>query len=166
MELVRKYVWVSVGAIVIGAGFFFFYTRFYRDIKTLTDFSIAYEKFDKAIADFAVAMSTGNSNPSSVAEESGRNAEMTLTILQKQANERISSLIRNDAEFMRTTLEISVLARKEYEVVKAYNAALKDSSDGDGVSGLNVVNELKNKRQAAYVHFQELVKVTKGKGHL
>lgn len=166
MDLVRKYIWVLVGALVVGAGFFFFYTRFYRDVKTLTDFSLAYEKFQIAITDFTETVRAYNSEKGTITKESVRNVEVSLAILQKQASKKISSLIRNDAEFMRTTLEIAAIARKEYEALTACYVAVRYPVGEDKINGLKEVDSLKRKRQEAYIHFQELVVVTKGKGHL
>ena len=89
MELLRKYLWVLVGAVVVGAGFYFFYIRFYRDVKTLTDFSFTYEKYDEAITDFTAIVRADHSEKGAVTKELVRNVEVSLAILQKQASNQI-----------------------------------------------------------------------------
>ena len=84
-----------------------------------------------------------------------------LAELNTKASERISSLIKNDAEFMRTKLEIANFSGKELDALSAYKRAMRDKRDAERERLAKEFINLKNKRTTAYAGFQELVELTK-----
>jgi len=61
----RKVFWLSIVLFIlilvaIVGVFFYFYCMYHNDVKALSDFSLSYEKFDKAISDFSVPVFASN----------------------------------------------------------------------------------------------------------
>jgi len=117
---------VVVSALVVTVGVAFLAYRMYRhDMVTLETFAASYERFNTAIA-------KGNEGETKGA----------LARLHSIANERISSLTKNDRTAMRTMREIADIAQEECDA----HAAGKNSSP------------LTQKRKDAYVRFETLGK--------
>lgn len=161
MEIIKKYKWLVIFVLVVLAGIFFFFNRFHHDVKALTDFSASYEKFDKVISDFSVSVFESNLEGAPATDDLERKADGALVELNKKASERISSLIKNDAEFMSTELEIADFSGKEMDALSAYKRAIRDKRDAEVDRLAKEFIDLKNKRTNAYARFQELVELTK-----
>ena len=156
MGIIKKYKALIVLALIVVVGTFFFFYRFYHnDVKALTDFSVAYEKFDKAVSDFSTSVFASNPEGALAVDDLERKADEALVDLNIKASARISSLIKNDAELMRATHEIADLSGKELDALKAYKRAIADKNSGmDKLA--QAFGDLSNKRQVAYAHFREL----------
>ncbi len=142
--------------VLIGlAGMFFFFFYFgTHDSKALTEFSTAYQNYDRAFSGFSTAVFASNVQSTTAISELAQNADQRLVELDRRASARISSLTRHDAEIMTTTQEIADLSGKELEALKAYRNALVDhEADLEQLAG--ELDELTIKRQAAYARFQD-----------
>jgi hypothetical protein len=144
--MIKKYKVSSVFALVIVAGILFIFYRFHRhDTKALKDFVAAYEKFDKAIADFS----------SGETDDLESKAGEALVELNIKASVRLSSLVENDTELMSKKLEIADLSGKEMDHLRAYKRAIKSHNpDLDALAKES--GDLTSKRKAAFARFQEL----------
>ena len=77
MEIIKKYKWLLILVLVVLAGVFsFFYRFYYNDVKALTDFSVSYQKFDKAVSDFSISK---NDDSESKAEDSLKELNLDIT---------------------------------------------------------------------------------------
>ena len=106
MGTIKKYKWVIVLALVVvvlGVAFVVF--LFYRDFRTLSDFSAAYKRFDT---------------------EQGAD---TLADLNQKATARISSATQNDPELMSLMREIADLAGKELASLRIEAGLAKDQGN-------------------------------------
>jgi hypothetical protein len=155
MEIIKKYKWLIFFVLVMFAGIFAFYHLYHTDIKELADFSASYEKFDRAISDFSGRISGSSPEDRPTVDSYERKADEALVELKVKASARLSSLIKNDAELMSITLEISDLAGKELEALKAYRRAVSDK-DINADRQAKEFADLTNERQAAYPRFREL----------
>jgi myo-inositol-1-phosphate synthase len=146
MKIIKKYRALLIIALVVVAGIFFFFYRFYHnDVKALADFSVSYEKFDKAISDFSINKT----------DDLESKAGDTLIKLNVKATFRLSSLIKNDAKLMDQALEVADLSGKELESLRAYKRAIQSkNADLDGLA--KEYGDLTSKRKTAYARFQEL----------
>jgi hypothetical protein len=146
MKIIKKYRALLIIALVVVAGIFFFFYRFYHnDVKALADFSVSYEKFDKAISDFSINKT----------DDLESKAGDTLIKLNAKATFRLSSLIKNDAKLMDQALEVADLSGKELESLRAYKRAIQSkNADLDGLA--KEYGDLTSKRKTAYARFQEL----------
>jgi hypothetical protein len=156
MEIIKKSKWLIFFVLVVLAGFFaFFYHLYHSDIRKLADFAASYEKLDKAISGFPWRVSGSSfANMPAVDNWEGK-ADEALAELRAKASARLSSLIKNDAELMSITLEISDLAGKELETLKAYRRAVSDKDiNADRLAKESA--DLTDKRQTAHAHFREL----------
>ena len=146
IEIIKKYRALLIIAFVVAAGIFFFFYRFYHnDVKALTDFSVSYEKFDKAISDFSI----------NKIDDLESKAGDALIKLNAKATFRLSSLIKNDAKLMDQALEVADLSGKELESLRAYKRAIQSkNADLDGLA--KDYGDLTSKRKTAYARFQEL----------
>ncbi len=145
MEIVKKYKWLLIVVLVLLAGVFFFYRLYHNDVKALADFSVSYEKFDKAISYFSTG-STGDLESK---------AGDALAELNAKAVFRISSLIKNDAKLMDQAREVAALSAREFDSLKAYKAAIQ-SKNADSDRLAKEYGDLTDKRKTAYARFQEL----------
>lgn len=161
MEIIKKYKWLLIVVLVVLAGVFFFFNLFQHDVRAIKDFSVSYKKFDKAISDFSGYLFSSSLQGTSATDDLEYKAERTLVELSTKASAKISSLIKNDAEFMRTELEIADFSGKELDALSAYKRAIRDKRDTEWDRLAKEFNDLKNKRTTAYVRFQELVELTK-----
>jgi hypothetical protein len=161
MAIVKKYTWLVIVVLAVLTGIFYFFNRFYHDVKALTDFSYSYEKFDKAISYFSISVFALNFDSTLVTEDLERKANEALIELNIKASERISSLIKNDAEFMSSELEIADLSGKELTALGIYKRSIFYKRDAEMDNLAKEFRDLKNKRTTAYARFQELVKLTK-----
>ncbi len=153
----KKYTSLSVIALIIVAGifFFFFYNMGTKDAKVLEDFPVAYKNYDQAISDFYNAVQASNPENTSTTSNLEYKADETLIVLNTKASVRISSLTKNDADLMRVSLVITDLAGKELDTLKAYQSAVADKSN-DIDRFAKEFADLRNQRQAAYTHYLEL----------
>jgi len=149
-EIIKKYKWIPIIVLVVLAGVFFFFYRFYHnDVKALADFSASYEKFDKIISDFSITR-TGDLESK---------AGDALIELNTKATFRLSSLIKNDAELMDQAVEVADLSERELDSLRVYNGAIqRKNADLDGLA--KEYGNLNSKRKAAYVRFQKLAGLT------
>lgn len=146
MEIIKKYKWVIILALVVLGGVFFFFYRFYHnDVKALADFSASYEKFDKAISDYSI------SKTEDLESQAGR----ALLELKTKANFRLSSLIKNDAELMDQAHEVANLSGRELGSLRVYERAVQ-SKNADLDRLAKECGVLTGKRKAGYARFQEL----------
>jgi hypothetical protein len=157
MEMIYKYKALLVIALILVAGFFFLFFRFFQnDVMVLTGFSAAYTKFDQAISDFSTPVFTPNLSGAPATDDLERKADAALAELNTQASARISSLTKNDAELMGIMLQISDLSVKELDALKAYKKAAAGKNAGlDPLA--KTFGDLTNQRKTAYVRFQELL---------
>ncbi len=148
MEILKKFKWLIILALVVLAGVFSFFYRFYHnDVKALADFSTSYKKFDKAVSDFFIGETDG-------LESKADNALVELKT--KAVTFRLSSLIKNDAELMNKALEIAGFSGRELDNLRAYKRAIQsNNSDLEGLA--KEYGDLTGKRKTAYARFQELV---------
>ncbi|OGD17716.1 MAG: hypothetical protein A2V76_04425 [Candidatus Aminicenantes bacterium RBG_16_63_14] len=146
MGIIKKYKTLLIIVIVVAAGIFFFFYRFYHnDVKALVDFSVSYEKYDKAISDFS----------SNKTDDLESKADDALIELNAKSTFNLSSLIKNDAELMDQAFEVAELSGKELESLKAYKRAIQTkNADLDGSA--KEYGDLTGKRKSAYARFQEL----------
>lgn len=161
MGIVKKYLWLVIFVLLVLTGFFSFFIHFHHDVKAITDFSYSYDKFDKTISDFSMSVFASNLDSKPAIEDLERNANGALIELKIKASERISSLIKNDAEFMNTELEIADFSGKELAVLDSCKRARYDKRDAEVDKLAKEFSDLKNKRTTAYTRFQQLVKLTK-----
>ncbi len=143
-------------ALILLAGVFIFFIRLYnQDVKALSDFLAAYQKFDQAISDYSAAVFAPNKGNVSTADVLQQKADEALADLNAKASVRISSLIKNDAGLMRTALQIGELSGKEFDSLKACRSAAADKNAAlDRLAKEH--GDLTNQRQAAYNQFQKL----------
>ncbi len=134
---------------------FFLYHFGHGDSKALTEFSIAYQNFDKAISDLSTADFMAGFEDTPTTDELVLNADDSLKQLTLKASTRISSLTRHDAEIMSTTQEIADLSAKEFAALKAYRSAISSKSD-DQEKFSRELEDLQIRRRAAYTRFLEL----------
>ena len=146
MDIIKQYQWLLIVALVVLAGVFFFLNRLYRnDVQALTDFSAAYQKFDKTIADFSVSST----------DDLDSKTDEALVELTEKATVRLSSLIKNDAELMNQAREVADLSGRELASLKIYKGASRSkNADSDGLA--KEYGDLTSKRKAAYARFRQL----------
>jgi tRNA A37 N6-isopentenylltransferase MiaA len=143
----KKYKWLIILALLVLAGVFSFFYRFYhKDIKALADFSSSYEKFDKAISDYFIGET----------DDLESKADKALIELHTKAVAfRLSSLIKNDAELMNKALEIADFSGRELGSLRAHKRAIQSqNADLDALAKEH--GDLTGKRKTAYARFQEL----------
>ncbi len=144
--MIKKYrILLVLALVVLVGGFSFFYRMYQYDMKSLQDFVVSYQTFDRTIADFA---DDGTSDSESKASDA-------LTKLTAKAGVRISSLIRNDSLIPPATLQVADLAEKELESLKAYKNARQNKNTNVN-NLLTAFNDLMAERKAAYDSFQKL----------
>ena len=137
---VKKYRWTAALAVVLTVGVVFFFYRMYEhDMKTLTDFSVSYAQFDKAVS--------GSSLPE---------ADEAFVELNRSASVRISSLTKHDREAMDTMHEIADISEKELGTLHVYKKALEYKQTADASDLAKELRNLHDQRATAYAHFQEL----------
>jgi hypothetical protein len=156
MEIMKIYKALLVIALVSVIGICSLFYHFgHNDSKALTDFSIAYKNYDRAILDFSITVFASNPKGVPATDDLERNATGALVELNTKASARISSLTRNDAELMSITLEIAYLSGKELDTLKAYQRAV-DDKDIDLDKLAKEFGDLTIKRQTNFARFQEL----------
>ncbi len=146
--------WLIALLLVVFAGFFF-YRMYHRDVNALKGFSAAFERFDRAVSDLSANLLASSPAGTPATDDLERKAEAALAELKSKASVRISSLIKNDAEFMSLTREIADLSGKELDALKAYRRAAADKNSGSDRLAKEF-DDPRNKRQAACVRFLEL----------
>ena len=161
MEIVKKFKWLLLAGLVIAAGVFFLLNRFNRDVSAIHTFSASYEKFDKAVSDFSLSIFASIPEGGPSADDLEKQADGALVELNAKASPRISSLIKHDAEFMSTALEIVDISGKELDALRACKDAKRDKREGDADRLAREFSDLKIERTAAYARFQDLVELTK-----
>jgi len=122
-----------------------------RDVRALEAFLASCDSFDRAISDLAARP----------ADAPDRTAREALADLQAKASMRLSSLIRNDGEFMRLAREIAELSRKELESAEAYRKANLDRA-ADREARAGECRDLAAKRRAAWDRYRELAREGSG----
>jgi hypothetical protein len=152
----KKYIILLGMVLIVGANiFFFFYRMYHNDVKALEAFPAAYEKFDRAVSDYSTSVFAAKGAGAPAADDLERQADEALVDLNTKASARLSSLIKNDADLMRTTLEIADFSGKELEALKAYQGTAADKqADLDRFA--KEFGDFTNKRQSAYARFREL----------
>jgi hypothetical protein len=111
MGPLNKYKALLIIALILLAGIFFFFYRLYQnDVKALTNFLAAYQKFDQAVSNYSTAVFASNQDGASAADALEQKTDEALAELNTRASVRISSLIKNDGELMRAALEIEELS--------------------------------------------------------
>ena len=155
MEIIKKYKVVLVLALIVIVGVFsFFYRMHNKDVKALTEFLASYEKFDKAISDFAVPVFAANFDLNKTDDLESK-ASDALIELNTKAAFRLSSLIKNDSVIPPLALEITDFSGKELDNLRAYKKAVQSkNADLDGLA--KEYDELTSKRKTAYARFQGL----------
>ena len=109
VEIIKRYKLFLIIAFVALAGVFIIINRFNRDVEALTVFSASYEKFDKAISSFSESLFTSNPADTSVTDDLERRSYSAFADLKTKASEKISSLVKHDADFMSTNLQCQAL---------------------------------------------------------
>jgi hypothetical protein len=143
-----------IGLIVVSGVIFFSYRMYQADIDKLVSFETAYRLYDRNITDYSTQVLTANHKKKAVAAEE-KKAYESLAALRIAASVRISSLIKNDGEAMRSMQKISVISNKEFEVLEQYkNAATNENADLSELA--KSVRDLANQRQASFAYFMEL----------
>lgn len=133
----------AVTLLVFVGGFLFFYRLYRHDIQALTNFIVAYERFDRAIATY----------DASFVGEGASEARDALTALRGASVFRLSSLIKNEKELMSQALDIAAASEKEFDSLGAYKKAISD--DGTNVREFaKTYNDFMNKRKTAYATFR------------
>ena len=150
MKIIKKYKWLLIIVLVVLAVAFFFNQMYRNDIEKLTNFSVSYEKFDKAISDFS-----GNTS-----DDLGRYTEEALAELKTNASLKISSLIKNDGELMRAELEVADFSTRELASLKAYKEGIQSKRVDLGKLAKDYA-DIARERKAAYANFQELTAYSK-----
>ena len=154
---------VLIGFVLLVAAVvsFLFFHLYHRDVKTLRGLLESYKKFDNAISDFSISVFASIDGGASASGDSERRAAEAPADFDKKASVRISSLIRNDAELMSLSRQIAMLSRKEWDNLrKSKTAAAGNGGDWDGWA--RELSALRDKRQAAYSRFQELLGLKEG----
>jgi len=143
----KKYKWFIILALLVLAGVFSFFYRFYHNgVKALADFSASYEKFDKALVDFFIAET----------DDSESKADNALIELNTKAVAfRLSSLIKNDAELMNKALEIAAFSKRELDNLRAYKRAVQSKNADLDVLAIEY-GDVNGKRKTAFARFREL----------
>lgn len=149
MPTIKKYKMSLVSALVVILGIFFFFYRMYQnDMKALTDFSVSYQAFNTAIADFSMSKTAD-------AESKAQNAWEKL---DAKAHFQLSSLIKNDNVIPPLALQIASLSRQELEKLRLYEIAIQNkNANADTLA--KIYADLTNQRKAAYTHFEELAEL-------
>jgi hypothetical protein len=152
----KKYIIVVVVAFIgITAIFFFFYHFGTNDSKALTDFSVAYQNYDRAVSDLSTALFTSSPGTTTSVDELEHNADQALAVLNLKSSVRISSLTKNDAEIMRLMPEIAGLTAKELIALREYSRAIDDpAADPDKIA--QQLDDLTTERKASYERFLQL----------
>jgi len=152
----KNFAWLVVAILAIGGVFFFFLYRMgTNDAKALADFPIAYSNYDQAISNYSNAVLVSKAEDALTQDGLERIADQALAALNAGASVRISSLTKNDGDLMSVSLEISDLAGKELDTLKAYRRMVADKSIE--INDLSKeLADLMNQRQAAYTHYLEL----------
>jgi hypothetical protein len=152
----KKYFPFLLIALITAAGVFFFFYRFYQhDMTALTDFTAAYENYDRAISAFSGPVFASKLEGTPAVDDLERNADAALAELSAKASVKISSMIKNEKEVMSTALEIADLSGKELDALKAYQQAAADKQ-GDLVRLAKEFADLTSSRQTAYARLLEL----------
>ena len=160
MGIIKKNLWIVAVILLVLIGISFFFVHYHHDVNTLMDFSYSYEKFDKAISDYSISVFSSNRDSRSVTNGLKVKANVALSELNRIASERISSLIKNDSEFMCTELKCADFASKELTALNSYENAIWDNRETEVDRIAKEISDLKKKRITSYAHFQNLVKST------
>jgi hypothetical protein len=146
MGIIRKYKGLLLLLLVVFAGGFLFFCHFYHhDTKALADLSASYEKFDKAISEYA----TGQT------DDLDGEVEKALGDLKLKAALRLSSLVENDADLMDQAPVVAALSAKELDRLRACKRAIQGRNDGLEEMAKEA-GVLAGERKAAYARFREL----------
>ena len=130
--------------VAVGVGFFFF--RLYqKDVQAITDFTVAYEKFDQATRDF----SKGGTK-----ELSDKALNALQDLKAKAAAFKVSSLVKNDPQLMSLAQQIADFSGQEMDNISAYKQALQNKSDKLN-SLMQEYGDIANRMRTAYTHFRE-----------
>jgi hypothetical protein len=151
----KKYIVLLVVLIGIAGIFFFFYHFGHNDDKALSEFSAAYQDYDRAFSDLSLAVYMSDLEGTPTYDELAQITDQALGELTQKASARISSLTRHDAEIMSLTHEIADLSGIEFVALKAYQSAMANK-DPDLGQLSKELQDLSIKRQSAYARFQEL----------
>jgi hypothetical protein len=156
LKMMKKYIVLLVIALIGVIGIFFFFYYFgHKDDKALSEFSLAYQKYDRAISDLSSAVYMSNFEGTPTYDDLEQITDQALTVLKLKASAKISSLTKNDADIMSLTQEIADLSGKEFVALKAYQSAMADQG-ADMAQLSKELHDVTLKRQAAYTRFQEL----------
>jgi hypothetical protein len=160
METIRKYKWLFIIVLAVSFSAFLFFNQYFSDVKALTDFSASYTKFDQKISDWSESLVGSDLEGALAGDSMEAQVDRAFSELKANAAERISSLIKNDAEFMRIELAISDLSGRERDAIIAYRSAIKNKN-ADVESLTKQLKDLRTKRADAYARFQQLVQQAK-----
>jgi hypothetical protein len=134
-----------VALIAIAAVFLLFYRMGRHDKKALNEFVSSYEKFDEAILGYSAGHVDGFEGKAGAA----------LAELEARAAERLSSLMKNDAELMAAAHMIAIYSAGELDNLYAYKRAIQNQN-----AGLEELvkehGDWTAKRKAAYDHYREM----------
>lgn len=154
--MMKKFLALLVVFLIGVAGVSFFFYHFgHNDTLALTEFSTAYQNYDRAYSDLSAVAFTNSFEGSPAYDDLEQTADQALEDLNLKASARISSLTRNDAEIMSLTRMIAELSGKELTALKAYHSAMADN-DPELAQLSSELEDLHARRQAAYARFQEL----------
>ena len=158
--VVRAFIVIVGGAVIIGAGLFSFR---HHDITLLGHFIDSYTQFDKAMADVSTPIFGSNPQGSHRSDVDTTNnleqkASDALIKLNAASMVRISSATKYDSELMRLELDIADEAKQELNALRAYNKALLNKTDLDRTA--KEYRVFHNNRTAAYALFQERSGIT------
>jgi hypothetical protein len=156
MKMEKKYIpLLAIPLLGVIGIFFFFYHFGHNDNKALTEFSTAYQKYDRAFSDLSATIFMFNYEGSPTYDDLEQITDQALGELTLKASARISSLTRNDGEIMSLTQEIADLSEKELTTLKSYQNAMANK-DPDLAQLSYELQDITVKRRAAYARFQEL----------
>jgi hypothetical protein len=160
MKLIYKLKWIILGTLIIVGGIQFFVNMYQRDIKTLMDFSNSYNNYDIAINELHVSIVEIVPIEEQKIDALQKTADIAYNELNTFASKRISSLIKNDSEFMSLECDIVVFSKKEINTIKMYRIKSKNENIEIGEL-IKTINGLKNDRTKSYNRFEELVRLAK-----
>lgn len=152
----KKYIPLLVIVLVGVIGILFLFFHFgHNDDKALTEFSTAYQIYDRAFSSLSATVFMFNYEGSPTYDDLEQIAEQALGELTLKASARISSITRNDGEIMSLTQEIAEISETELTALKSFQRAMVNK-DPDIAQLSNELQGLTIKRRAAYARFQEL----------
>ncbi len=162
MKITRKFIVIAALALIVVLGMaaviVFFGRMYMHDLQTLTDFPIAYDKFDRAMSALTAAVISPSPADAATTAALEAQADAALADLSAKASVRISSLIKNEKEVMAAMTAAAGAAGQELAALRDYRRV---SSQGAQASLQQQVAALEAQRQAGYVRFQDFAEMHK-----